>query len=152
MKKYDQISSLVWMCIAILICVESFISFPLGSLNDPGPAFLPFWSGIILFVFSFVLYVQARIRTTDDVQELWYSAKRGKKLLFVLVVLFAYALFLDVLGFLLDTFLLLLILFRSIEPQRWVVSIGGSVIASILSYLVFDVWLSCQLPRGILGM
>jgi hypothetical protein len=37
------------------------------------------------------------------------------------------------------------------EPQRWLVAIGGSAIASISSYAVFELWLKTQLPKGFLG-
>jgi putative tricarboxylic transport membrane protein len=75
-----------------------------------------------------------------------------KSLLVILGVLFGYALFLDFLGFLVSTFLLLVMLFRLVEPQRWVVAIGGSALASIASYIVFEVWLKTQLPKGIFGI
>jgi hypothetical protein len=42
-------------------------------------------------------------------------------------------------------------LFRFVEPQKWVVAVGGSALASIASYVVFELWLKTQLPRGILG-
>jgi hypothetical protein len=69
----------------------------------------------------------------------------------ILAVLFGYSLFLDTLGFLVSTFILLLMLFRFVEPQKWVVAMGGSALASIASYVVFELWLKTQLPRGILG-
>ena len=69
----------------------------------------------------------------------------------ILAVLFGYSLFLDTLGFLVSTFILLLMLFRFVGPQKWVVAVGGSALASIASYVVFELWLKTQLPRGILG-
>jgi hypothetical protein len=39
-----------------------------------------------------------------------------------------------------------------VEPQRWVVAIGGSALASIASYIIFEVWLKTQLPKGIFGI
>ena len=66
--------------------------------------------------------------------------------------MFAYALVLDILGFLISTFLLLSFLFRfGMEPQKWFWAIGGSVIASLSCYVVFELWLRTQLPKGILG-
>jgi putative tricarboxylic transport membrane protein len=150
MKRYDQISSLIWLAFAIYISTES-LRLPLGSWRDPGPGFLPLGSGFILGVLSFVSHLQARRRKSKDVRESWYSQERWKNLILVLVALFAYAVFLEILGFLISTFLLLIFLFRSIEPQRWVLSIGGSALASSLSYAIFELWLKTQLPRGILG-
>jgi len=143
-------SSLVWLMFALYICIES-MRLPLGSWRDPGPGFLPVGSGIILGLLSGIVYLRARGSKSPEVKESWYSTERWKNLILVLAALFAYAIFLETLGFLLGTLLLLIFLFRGIEPQRWIVSIGGSALASFISYVVFELWLKTQLPKGILG-
>jgi putative tricarboxylic transport membrane protein len=150
MKRYDQISSLIWLGFALYICTES-LRLPLGSWRDPGPGFLPLASGVFLGVLSGVSFFQARMRATDESRGGWYSPERWKSLLLILAALFGYALVLDALGFLVSTFILLLVLFRFVEPQKWFVAIGGGVLASIICYAVFELWLKTQLPRGILG-
>ena len=152
MRRHDQMSSLVWLIFAIYICVESGrLSF--GSFHNPGPGFLPLLIGILLGIFSIVVFLRATL--SDKPQENippWYPRERWKKLIWVLVALFAYAICLETLGFLTSTFLLLVFLFRfGMEPKRWVVAIGGSAIASFSSYAVFELWLRTQLPRGIFG-
>jgi putative tricarboxylic transport membrane protein len=149
-KKYDQISSLIWLLFALYICIES-LRLPLGSMREPGAGFLPLGSGLCLGVLSAIVYFQARFRKKEDVRRSWYSKERWKSLLIILAVLFAYSLLLEFLGFLVSTFILLLMLFRLAQPRRWVVAVGGSALASILSYMVFEVWLKTQLPKGILG-
>jgi putative tricarboxylic transport membrane protein len=151
MKKYDQMSSLLWLALAFYIGIES-LRLPLGSWRDPGPGFLPLGAGIGLAILSLTVFSQARFRTEERTRQGWYSPERWKSLLVILGVLFGYALFLDFLGFLVSTFLLLVMLFRFVEPQRWVVAIGGSALASIASYIVFEVWLKTQLPKGIFGI
>lgn len=150
MKKNDEISSLVWMSLAAYICIES-IRLPVGSWRDPGAGFFPLLSGIFLGFLSGLAFVKARLQKQKESGETWYSKDKWKSLISVLVVLFGYAFLLEIFGFLLSTFLLLIFLFRGIEPQRWVVAIGGSALASILSYAVFQLWLKTQLPKGILG-
>ena len=150
MKKYDQMSSVVWFIFAIYICVES-LRLPLGSWRDPGPGFLPIGSGIFLAILSSVAFFRARQDDADKPRGSWYSRDRVKSLLLILAGLFGYALALDFLGFLVTTFVLLLILFRFVEPQRWRVAVGGSLCASVASYVVFELWLKTQLPKGILG-
>lgn len=150
MKRYDQISGLVWLFFAVYICIASFQS-PLGSWRDPGPGFVPLISGIVLGGLSFLCYVRARLSKSEEARESWYPKEKWKKLISVLAALFAYAIFFEILGFLLATFLLLIFLFRGIEPQRWVVAIGGSALASFLSYAIFELWLRTQLPKGVLG-
>ena len=145
-------SSLVWLVFAIYICIESSrLSF--GSFHNPGPGFLPLLVGLLLGIFSIVVILQATLsgKPQENIPP-WYPQERWKKLIWVLVALFAYAICLEILGFLISTFLLLVFLFRSgMEPKRWVVAIGGSAIASFSSYAVFELWLRTQLPKGILG-
>jgi putative tricarboxylic transport membrane protein len=152
MRRYDQMSSLVWLVFAIYICIESNrLSF--GSFHNPGPGFLPLLVGIFLGIFSIIVFLQASLSGKSQESNLsWYSKEKWKKLIWVLVALFAYAVCLEILGFLISTFLLLVFLFLSgMEPKRWGVAIGGSAIASVSSYAVFELWLRTQLPRGILG-
>lgn len=150
MKKYDQISSLIWLSFAACICTES-LRLPLGSWRDPGAGFLPLGAGLFLGLLSIIHYFQARICREGDIRKSWISRERWKSLVIILAVLFGYALLLDVLGFLISTFLLLLVLFSLAKPKKWAVAAGGSALASILSYIVFEIWLKTQLPRGILG-
>ena len=151
MKKYDRITSLVWLGFAGYICFES-IRLPLGSLRDPGPGFLPLLVGLILAGLSVVCFRRAQTAESEDQKGSWYSQERWKNLIWVLLALFAYALTLDPLGFLLSTFLFLSFLFRvGMGPKKWFWSIGGSLIASLSCYVVFELWLRTQLPKGILG-
>jgi putative tricarboxylic transport membrane protein len=150
MKRYDEISSLVWMSLAIFICIES-TRLPFGSWRDPGAGFFPLLSGIFLGFLSGLTLVRAFLNKKEELREKWYPQDKWKSLISVLMVLIGYAVFLEILGFLLSTFLLLVFLFRGIEPQRWIVAIGGSALASVISYAVFELWLKTQLPKGILG-
>jgi hypothetical protein len=54
------------------------------------------------------------------------------------------------LGFLLATFFFLFALFKFVEPKKWLMPFSLSLTSVILSHLVFNVWLRCQFPRGIL--
>ena len=151
MGKYDRISSMVWLGFAIYIGIESF-RLPLGSFRDPGPGFLPLLIGLILAGLSVVCFIQARTAESMERKGSWYSRERWKNLVWILLALFSYALVLDILGFLVSTFLLLIFLFRfGMEPQKWFWAIGGSVVASLSCYVVFELWLRTQLPKGILG-
>ena len=151
MKRNDQISSLIWFFFAVYICIES-IRLPLGSWRDPGPGFLPLLVGLILASLSIICFMQARLAESTEQKASWYSRERWKNLIWVLLALLAYALVLDPLGFLMSTFLLLVFLFRfGMEPQRWLWAIGASGIASVSCYVVFELWLRTQLPRGILA-
>ena len=145
-------SSLIWLIFAISICIESGrLSF--GSFHNPGPGFLPLLVGLILGIFSLIVFLQATLSgKPQESLPPWYPKERWRKLIWVLIALFSYAVCLETLGFLISTFLLLVFLFRyGMEPKRWVVAIGASAMASFSSYAVFELWLRTQLPRGIFG-
>lgn len=150
MKKAERISPLIWLLFALYICVES-LRLPLGSWRDPGPGFLPLGAGFCLGILSATAYFQRGSPKGEEGQGSKDSKGRWKSILFILLALCGYSVFLEFLGFLLTTFLLLLLLFRFVEPQPWKTVIGGSLLASVASYVVFEIWLKTQLPRGILG-
>ena len=68
-----------------------------------------------------------------------------------LVVLLVYVALLEPLGFLLTTFLCLLILFKLSYQGKWLVPLLFSGAAVGLSYAVFVVWLRNPFPSGIFG-
>jgi len=150
MKKYDQIGKLFLLLFAIFICVESG-RLPLGSFQDPGPGFLPLGSGIFIGVLSVVGFLRSRQDKTPEVTETWYSKEGWKRLVVLLIALFGYAVTLEILGFLLSTFLFFIFLFRAVEPKRWIIAGGSAALASSVSYVIFQLWLKVQLPKGFWG-
>jgi hypothetical protein len=86
----------------------------------------------------------------DNFMDLWLQ-KRWSNTLIVMGALILFALFLKTLGFLLASFLLIAFLFRIIEPLDWKKVLIGAFLTSLGSYLVFDLWLEAQLPKGIFG-
>ena len=149
MERLDRISSLVWLVLSIFICVSS-TRFSLGSLHDPGPGFFPFGAGVVMGILSVIVYIKATRKKSAE-EKGWYSKEKWKKLVLILGILVGYAFFLEPLGFILSTFLLLFCLLKAVELQKWSVAIGGSALISIASYVLFDVWLKTQLPKGIWG-
>ena len=147
----DRMSGLFWLLISILICVQS-IRINIGTLNNPGPGFLPFWAGVVLGIFSIVLLVTSILKRNGEksISSLWKGMEWNKVIL-VLSSLFIYAILLHKLGYLITTFGLLVFLFVVMRRQNiwiWVVS---ALTAALLSYFIFYVWLGVQLPKGILG-
>lgn len=55
------------------------------------------------------------------------------------------------LGYIICSFLLILVFMRYTGSQTWAASILGAALSSSLSYLLFETWLKGQLPEGIFG-
>jgi len=124
----------------------------LGTLTNPGPGFLPFWCALILSGLSCLVFLHRLLARTEGetrkLRHLWKGARwlRG---IYVVAALLAYTLLFTTLGYLLSTIALLLFLFKAIEPQKWAVAVGGAILASLVSFVLFALWLDVQLPRGV---
>lgn len=141
--------SLAWLFMGVLICIGS-AGLSLGNFHNPGPGFLPFICGAILSSLSFVVFLQegrsGAVRGKE--KPFLVDRQRAWKATLTLMVLFAYAIAMDYLGFLLATTLFLAFLFWAVEPQRWYVVIFGSVLSSVAAYVLFEVLLKSPLPKG----
>ena len=125
----------------------------LGTLRDPGSGFMFFWVGIIMVGLSASILIRA-LKMKAEVERVSILGKdiRWKKIIAVLAVLFLYAYAFTYLGFILTTGLLLLFLFKAVEPQRWSWAVLGAIVSTLTAYGVFQLWLGSQLPKGFLGI
>lgn len=148
----DAASSLFWMLVGFGISYGGY-SIGLGSLKEPGSGFIFFWLGIIVVGLASLVFVKTALgkMARVDVTAGWLGL-RWKKVLWVLVALIFYASSFQFLGFILATVILLLFLFKVVEPQKWLESVAWAVGATVASYFLFQVWLGAQLPKGLLGL
>ena len=156
MKKYLRADGLIWVLIGIGICFGS-INLKLGNFHTPGAGFLPFLAGVLLAIFGLILMIStlfAEANGEKKRENLGHVAGRQQRRflnpLLTVAILFGYILVLEPLGFLLTTFVCLLLLFKLSEPKKWVMPAILSACTAVLSYLIFSVWLQSQLPKGLL--
>lgn len=146
LKKTHLIANLFWLALSAYVCVEAW-SLRVGDIHAPGPGFLPFWTGLILFGLTVVSLIQTiKLPVEGTVAEFWGKANYGK-LVLIMAVLFLYAFLMERLGFLPATFLVLLFLFRTVEPYRWTTVLFASLVTIAVTYLVFVYLLDSRLPE-----
>jgi len=148
----DQLSGAVWFGLGLAVCLGS-LQYKLGTPAAPGTGFMPFLTGLAICFFSGIGLIQATLRKRRG--EGWSPVLQGvfwKNAMIILVSLLAYALLLFPLGFVVTTTLFIAFLLRAIVPQRWSVVIACSILTAAASYLIFEVWLKAQLPKGPLGI
>jgi putative tricarboxylic transport membrane protein len=145
----DVLSALVWLLLGAGVA-RAGLDLGLGVLHDPGPGFMLFWVGLVMAALAVAVGVRG-LRAGAPPGARW-AGVRWTKLVGVTAALAAYGWLLPQLGFLLTTALLLIYLFKAIEPQRWSVAVAGAVASALVAYLVFKVWLGAQLPAGPLGI
>jgi putative tricarboxylic transport membrane protein len=141
-------SALFWVAVGIMACYGA-TRLGLGSVAEPGAGFIFFWSGLILVILSFIVLADSVRSSEDTVQEM--REMKWTKIALVLLSLLLYAFFLERLGFVLTTFVLLSFLLGWIERTNWVRSLEVASAAALASYAIFELWLKIRLPKGIFG-
>ncbi|MGE5840857.1 MAG: tripartite tricarboxylate transporter TctB family protein [Deltaproteobacteria bacterium] len=153
-KQRGMPEGIFWVVIGGIICVLAF-QHGLGSIRAPGPGFVAFLSGSLVGGVGIVMILSKSIATgrakgTIRDKGLGIPGVSLRRLVYTMTFLVAYAILMDPLGYIVSTFLAMFGLFFDREKKNWLWSLFFSVTASLVSYLVFEVWLHCQLPRGIL--
>jgi len=151
MRNTDRSSGLFWLAVGIVIAISS-LKYGLGTLHEPGPGFITFFAGSILALLSLSLFFSSLRDQKDQggFQSLWVGLK-PLKVLYVIILLVAYTFSVKPIGFLISTFLLLFLLFRVKGTYRLKTILLMSLLVTVGSYIVFEIWLKAQLPKGILG-
>jgi len=150
MRSNDRYTSIFWGLLGLYLAYEGY-RLKLGTLKNPQCGFLIFWAGMVLAGLSLILFFQAYFQRdrSGPKESLWKGVdwRKGTKMM---VALLAYTLVFKWLGFIVSTFLLILFLFKGIEPQRWRTALILSVFTITVAYMVFGFFLELQFPAGIL--
>ena len=70
------------------------------------------------------------------------------RFLFVCFCLLGYTAAVNSLGFVLTTFIFVLLLLRVIESTKWWLLLVKAILVTVGNYLFFVVWLGLNLPKG----
>jgi hypothetical protein len=150
MRNTDQSSSLFWLVAAIGIVLLS-LKYGVGTFHEPGPGFITFFAGAILIILSLGLFFSS-LRDEEGrsgLRGLWTGLETGK-VLYVVLLLVAYIFLLKPIGFPISTFILLFLLFRVKGTYRLSTIFLMAFLVTAGSYIIFEIWLKAQLPKGIL--
>jgi putative tricarboxylic transport membrane protein len=135
------------MVLALVVAAEAG-RLGFGTFSRPGPGFLPFLAGICLAVLAGIGLIQAAFKQRDAGGGSGFRGTDMLRIGMVSAVLFVYVFLWDSLGFLSSTFLMLLFLFRCVEPLRWRTVFVASSITLAFTYFLFSVLLGARLPSG----
>jgi putative tricarboxylic transport membrane protein len=148
MRKYDRISALFWFFVGIYVTREGYVVY-VGPLREPGPGFLLFWCGIVLCGLSAFTFVKAQFSIEQESKKMWVGLKWHRPLL-VLMICLVYTFFFERLGYLLSTFLWMLILFKLMDSIKWPKALLASFLSVFFTWLIFAFGLRSQFPKGFL--
>jgi putative tricarboxylic transport membrane protein len=152
MKKYHIIVIIFWIWLSLFVTVLSY-KLNLGRFHSPGPGLMPFILGVLLLIVSLYLLIISlfKIGGKKEIPKKEPSQIDFVKIGLVLISLFVYTLLLEKLGYLITTFLLLIVLFRSAGSKRWGSVLIASTLAVFLTYFVFTSF-GLRFPAGILKL
>jgi putative tricarboxylic transport membrane protein len=117
-----------------------------AMIGDPlGPAVFPVALSIPLGLLSLYLIVR------PDPEPDWPGRRALLKQALTLVAFVAYAYLLEPLGFVVSTFLAVVVLGRLLGARLWQAAAAGAAIALVL-FVAFDTLLGLPLPAGVLDL
>ena len=150
MRTSNRIQALLWALFGLYITYQGFL-LKLGTARAPKPGFMIFWMGVLIVILSTLFFIETFAIPVQEHKALalWRgrSWHRGAKLMAALVL---YVAAFQFLGFIVSTFLLLVYLFKGLEPQSWRNALLLSAVTIAVCYLVFGVFLELQFPPGVL--
>jgi putative tricarboxylic transport membrane protein len=149
MRKSNRIQAALWAVFGLYIAYEGFL-LKLGTGRAPKPGFMIFWMGVVIVVLASLFFIGTFTTPDQEHTARWRGVGwfRGAKLM---AALFLYVAVFQLLGFILSTFLLLVYMFKGLEPQSWRNALLYSAVTVAVCYLVFGVFLELQFPSGVLG-
>jgi putative tricarboxylic transport membrane protein len=148
-NKWGRVTGYVLLIIGAVTAWSSF-HLSMGRWGRPGPGFFPFGLAIVLIVLSLALiFLHWKKDLTSS--PFWPGRSWLRPLLGVAILVF-YALFFDRMGFILTTFLFLIIWMWVIERLRWLTILSISIGTTVALYLIFNLFLEVPLPPGFLGL
>jgi len=152
MKKYDLYAVIFWIAFGMFMSVYAYVKLGIGKLNTPGSGLFPFLLGLLftlLAIPALLRILKQREQQDEPKEESGPHETVYGKVVLVVVALFAYAILLEPLGFILTTFFTMILLFRSAGFKRWVVATGYAAIVVLITYFLFT-YLGVRFPPGVL--
>ena len=150
MRNADRIAGAALLAFAVAFSAGALKYYTYSGPGGPGPAFVPFWLGVIMAVLASLLLAGA-LRAREPGAE-WLP--RGDGLMRIGVVLgvtIAFVALLTVVGMILGTALFLIILMRVPDRNPWPSTLAVAVATAGLNYLVFTYWLRVPFPVSVFG-
>ena len=150
MRRVQIYCSLFWILFGLLVCIEA-LRLKLGTINAPGSGFFPFTAGFAMLGLALAGFFLTIAKPRQEPQPGDGTRVRWWNILIILAAIVLYAVTLETVGFLLNTFLFILLLLKVVEPQTWKTAVIGALITAVVADVLFRVVFMANLPVGITG-
>ena len=142
----EAIFNWVLVLLALFIIYESF-QMGFGSLRKPGSGLFTIFCGVLLLLLNGLKLIKGAGSAIPSI----FNAGEGTKFLIIVLPFFGWILFIDLLGYVLATFLGTLALAKILKLEGWRKPLLFSFGTASACFVLFDYLLYLDLPRGILG-
>lgn len=156
-KKYQIVAPIFWIGFSLFIMIFAYRlgledKTGLEGVRNPGPGLMPFLCAFPLLCISAYLLIDSILKRrhhadTREVAKQEQGQTGYRKIAFVLLSLLGYAFLLNTLGYLITTFLALVLLF-GVMGSKWRNAVIASLVTVLATYFVFT-RLGLLFPEGI---
>ena len=149
MRRADAIAGAALLALAVAFSAGALTHYSYWGPNGPGPAFLPFWLGVVMAGLA-ALLLSGAVRSRDPGAQWLPRGESLKRLALVLSATIGLVALLNVVGMILGTALFLAALIRYLGRHPWWMTITIALAAAGFNWLVFVRWLRVPMPEGML--
>jgi putative tricarboxylic transport membrane protein len=143
-KTFDRSAALVFLAIGVGFVTESRKISDSAYGSNVGPDIFPLGLGIVLALLALRLFYETfKYKASDQASKFSYDYKR---FVIILAAAVLYALFLEDIGYVIGTFVFLLIGFQTMQKGKWLSSLVISAVFSYGVYFIFVDVLQGTLP------
>lgn len=144
-----RMAGTVLLILSCLVMIGS-VRLKLDDVHNPGPGFMPFFLGLLLAILSILSFFFQDLRKKEAA--FWNDWQRGQSTFYIFVGSIAYLLLFKILGFYIDTFLLMLYLLKLSGEKGYKRPLLVSLLTMAVTYLLFHRLLFIPFTRGLLGI
>jgi hypothetical protein len=146
-RSADRVTAALLLAFAVAFSVGALKNYQWWGSGGPGPAFVPFWLGLVMAILAAMMLVRSLRQQHPGAA--WLPRGEGlRDMLVVLGVTILFVALLNVLGMVIGTALYLAILIGYLGRHRWWVTLAVAVGAASFNWLVFVRWLRVPFPEG----
>ncbi|MEW6667533.1 MAG: tripartite tricarboxylate transporter TctB family protein [Thermodesulfobacteriota bacterium] len=143
----ERLYAIVVFCLGLAILWQGR-PLAFGSFRNPGSGMFPALIAVMMMVLAVILFA---IPPKTDTRASPISGRVVLRICSVFAALVLYAVLLEFLGFLIVSFVLATFLFAVFDSQKYRFAVLKAFVLTGLAYILFEVLLHSNLPRGLLN-
>ena len=149
MRSADRVTAVLLLAFAVAFSAGALKNYSWWGPGGPGPAFMPFWLGLLMAGLSVLFLIKSLKNPSPGVA--WLPRGEGlRDMLVVLGATIAFVALLNVTGMVIGTALYLGFLIRYLGKHRWWATLAIALGAASFNWLVFVHWLHVPFPEGMI--